>query len=167
MALTEQEEKQLKDGLAAANAALEALKPIAGQVTELKGELAKRDEKIALLEKGQNLSAEDRAIADLRGKYPTVPESTLRALPADKRETEAKSLHEQFSKNVPAPDADPLAAWAKAGGVGASIDLESEAQRVERAKARKDAVAAGDPRGVMKAMGGDITRFLAQSLFKK
>lgn len=155
MALTEAEEKALKDGLAAANTA------IAGLQTSL----AEKDTKIVALEKGQIVSEEDRAIAGLRTKFPTVPESTLRALPAASREVEAGKLHESLSKVAPATD--PLKAWSRVGSVMPSLDAETEAEKLATAQAKDKAMKEGNSGGVMQAKTKEIARFVLSSILPR
>jgi hypothetical protein len=162
MALTEKEETDLKDGLAAANKALAEYAPVLAKVPELEKTLAEKNAEISDLKKGQVVSDEDRAIAALQTKYSTVPESTLRALPAASREAEAAKLHESLSKVAPATD--PLNAWNTVGNVTPSLDAESDADKLARNEAKDKAIKDGNPQGVFAAKSRDITRFVMNSI---
>lgn len=167
MALTEAEEKQLKDGLAAANAAIESMKPAIAEVPGLKASLAAKDTEIADLKKQVTPLSVNGALQALKTSYPDVPEATLSAvvdLPADKQkavlapaQTEAAKLKASLAKT------DPLSGWSNAGSIEAMTDAERTAKQAEERKAYDDSKKAGDLSGMLSARAGEIGAFVRRA----
>lgn len=148
------------------------LAPIAAKVPTLEAELAKRDAKIADLEKGvgslstnfQNSSA----LTALKSEYPDVPEASLTAalaLPAEAR----KSLLDPMQKKATEFKAtiaktDPKSGWADAGSIQPATDAERFAQKEEKRKAYVEHAKTGNVFGMLDQRASEFAAHVRRSL---
>jgi len=167
MALTEVEEKQLKDGLAAAQEALAKLTPLATEVTELKSQVAAKDAAIAELQKDTSSFKSADALKALQTAYPDVPEATLlgslplpeatRKALLDPMQMKATELKAALAKT------DPILGWEHAGSIMPATEAEKAAQSAERQKAYVEHQKTGNVFGMLDQRSSEIGAFLRRS----
>jgi hypothetical protein len=157
MALTEAQEKELLENTAALKEQIAALLPLAQKSKDLEAQL------VSL----KDMSSQEKAVLALKTKYPDVPEATLLAIPADKREEHAKTLQDQFAslkaKSV-TPAKNPQDAWAVAGSIGPTDEAGIQAEKLAKAKTLEEARSRGDVHGMLKTKSAQIVGWLRQTV---
>lgn len=165
MALTEAEEKQLKDGLAGALKAIEDLKPLAAKTTELENTIKAKDAVITELQTKVGSISQDAGLTAIKTMCPDVPEEVLKALPEKDRPVLAKKLQDQISSKVASgkPATDPLEVWANAGSIAPTDEAGKAARDAEKTKLREEHRQNGNAFGMLKTRGSEIVAHLKKS----
>jgi len=154
MALTPEQEADLVKTNAEMSATLKTLLP---EVAALKTQNADLTAKHSAV-------SQEQAILALKAKYPDVPETTLRALPSEVRETQGAALQEHLEKLKTAsavktgPDA-----WASLGGIGPSVEAEDAANLAARETARAAAVQKGSYMDVLRIKSRDTVEWVQKN----
>lgn len=159
--MANENEVDLKAQLAEMQKTIAALAPVAEKVKTLEATIAEKDKAITDLQQSNQKNSQEKAIADLKTKYPDVPESVLKALPEASREAEAKALQDRFGQ-VKTTVKTGSSAWDNAG-IGPSMEAEDAAALAGRQKQRDEAVQKGDLMGVMRAKARDTVDFLRKN----
>ena len=164
MALTEAQEKQLLEGHTAFTAELAKLTPIAAKVPELETQLKAKDAEIAALKTAQSNFSQEALFNGLKTKYPNVPESVLKALPAEVRETEAAKIQGEFSKVNTATVKTGPDAWANIGGIAPTDETERAAREQESKAKYAEAAKSGSVLDMLSVRSADLIGQLRRAL---
>ena len=165
--MTPEQETEVLASLKTTKELLASLQPIVAEVPGLKAAIAARDTQIADLQKGHLTLSQEGERNSLKTAYPDVPVDVLLSIPADKRAEQGKLLQEQFTKvkaTIPVAQTDPLAAWARTGGIGPTSEAEKAAMQREAEKSYDDAKNKGDVGTMLGLRMGELVAHARRAL---